>query len=201
LPEGGQEVPAGGVLDVGQELGALAHEVAAAAEEVPGRAHLAGVDVGHRQHPAPQQHGNLVGIDLVVLGFAPVDCLHIEGVTQDEGDPLLRAEVGNPVPGEDALDRYHQVLAVCREGGEEVLRSGRAIAVDAHLALGIQHTDVHPSGVQIDPTIVSSRCVASPMRDDRCSPQRGAGHGSRAVPTHRETSRGMSPSPHDPFLI
>src|SRR3990172_7002943 len=41
------------------------------------------------------------------------------------------------------------------DSGEEVLGGGGAIAVDAHLAFGVQHTDVHPSGVQIDPTVVS----------------------------------------------
>lgn len=76
-------------------------------------------------------------------------------VAQDEGDPLLRAEVGDPAPGEDTLDGHHDVLAVRRDRGQQVLRGGGAIAMDAHLALGVQPTDVHPSGVQIDPTVVA----------------------------------------------
>ena len=34
-----------------------------------------------------------------------------EGMAQDELDPLLGAEIGQPVPGENALDSDHQVLA------------------------------------------------------------------------------------------
>jgi hypothetical protein len=31
----------------------------------------------------PKQHGNLVGVDLVGLGFASVDGFHVEGVSED----------------------------------------------------------------------------------------------------------------------
>jgi hypothetical protein len=96
-----------------------------------------------------------VGIDLVVLGFAPVDGLHVQRMPEDEGDPLLCAEIGEPVPREDAFYGHHQVLAIRRDGGEEVLRSGRAIMMDANLTVRVQHADVHPPRVQVNPTIVS----------------------------------------------
>ena len=115
-----QHVLTRGVLDVREQLGSLAREVAASAQQVPGGAHLARVHVGHREHPAAQKDGDLVGIDLVVLGLAPVDGLHVQGVAEDEGDPLLGAQIGEPVPREDALHGHHQVLAVRSDGGEEV---------------------------------------------------------------------------------
>jgi hypothetical protein len=41
--------------------------------------------------------GNLVGIDLVVFGVAAMDGLHLESVTQDESNPFLGAEIGEPL--------------------------------------------------------------------------------------------------------
>jgi phosphohistidine phosphatase SixA len=41
-------------------------------------------------------------------------------VAEDEGDPLFRAEIREPVPCEDAFHGHHEVLAVRRDGGEEV---------------------------------------------------------------------------------
>jgi hypothetical protein len=35
-----------------------------------------------------------------MFGLAPVNGFHLEGVSQDEGNALFRAEVGEPVPGE-----------------------------------------------------------------------------------------------------
>jgi len=89
-----------------------AHEVAAPAEQVPRGAHRAGVDIGHGQHAAAQEHGDLVGVDLVVLSLAAVDGFHVQGVAEDEGEAFARAQVGDPIPGEDALDGHHEVVAV-----------------------------------------------------------------------------------------
>ena len=74
----------------------------------------------------------------------------------------MRAEVGHPVPGEDALHRHHDVLAVRADRGEQVLGRGRPVAVDQDLALGVEHADVHPPGVQIDSTVVSVRRGVEP---------------------------------------
>jgi hypothetical protein len=37
-------------------------------------------------------------IDLIVLRFAPMDGFHVEGMAEDEGNPFLRAEIGQPGP-------------------------------------------------------------------------------------------------------
>jgi hypothetical protein len=114
-----------------------------------------GIDIGHRERAAAQQHGDLVGIDFVVFGFATVNGFHIKGMAEDKGDFLLGAEIGEPVPGEDALDGDGHVLSVRRDGFEEQLRTARHIAVQENLAVSIQDTDVHRSGMQIDPAVVS----------------------------------------------
>ena len=101
-----------GILDVGEKLGAFAHQVHAAAQQVTGGSHQSGIDIGHRQHAAAQQDRNFVSVDFVVLRFAAVDGFHVKRMTQDKGDISLAAQVGQPVPGEDALYGDGHVLSV-----------------------------------------------------------------------------------------
>jgi hypothetical protein len=53
-----------------------------------------------------------VSVDFIVLGFAPMNGFHIEGVAHDTDDPFFGAEVGQPIPSEEALHGYDEVLAV-----------------------------------------------------------------------------------------
>ena len=112
------------VADVGEELASLAHEEEPTPEQITRSAHPARIDVGLGETAATQHHRELVRVDLVVLGLGPVDRLHIEGVTEDEGDLLARAQVGEPVPAEDALDANHEALAVGPGRLEEGSRLG-----------------------------------------------------------------------------
>ena len=77
-----------------------------------------------RQHAAAQEQGDLVAVDLVVLGLAAVNGLHVQGVAEHEGDVPRGAEIGQPVPGEHALDADDQFLAVEADRVEEVDRAG-----------------------------------------------------------------------------
>ena len=43
------------------------------AQKVAGGTHLSRIDVRHGDHPAAKQHGNLVGINFIILGLAAVD--------------------------------------------------------------------------------------------------------------------------------
>lgn len=52
-----------------------------------------------------------MGVESVVLGFTAVDSLHIEGVTEDEVDAFLAAEISEPVPAEDTLGGDDQFVA------------------------------------------------------------------------------------------
>src|SRR5437764_11747667 len=66
-----------------------------AAQQVAGRAHLAGIDIGVGEVVVTQQGGDLVGVDSVVLRLAAVDGLHVKGVAEDKGEALLATEVGD----------------------------------------------------------------------------------------------------------
>ena len=112
--EVGQVILASGILDMSKELGSFSHEVISSSEEISGGSHSCGIDIGMREHTASEQGGDLMGVDLVVFGFSSVDGFHVEGMAEDEGDGLSRAEVSDPVPGEHALDSHDDVLS---EGG------------------------------------------------------------------------------------
>jgi hypothetical protein len=125
-----------------------------AAQQVAGGPHRGRIDVGLGEHPAPQQDGDLVGVDPVVLGFAAVDGFHIEGVPEDEADPFGGAEIGEPVPGEHALDGNDEVFAVRGDRVEERLRGRPEVAVQQDLARLVEDAQIHRAGVEIDAAVV-----------------------------------------------
>jgi hypothetical protein len=86
-----------------------------------------------------------------------VDVLHGQGVAQREGDALVFAQVGQPVPGEHALDADDEVLAVRLDGVEELVGAGGQVLGEDGLALVVENVDVHGSGVQIDAAVKSVR--------------------------------------------
>ena len=131
-----------------------------------------GIDVGLREHAAAEQDGDLVGVDLVVFGLAAVDGLHVEGVAQDEGDAFLGAEVGEPVPGEHALDGDDESVAIGRNGLEKRSPGWLACCGAAGSRRpGSRMQTIHGPGVQVDaavelvllgvesPEVSSSACV------------------------------------------
>jgi hypothetical protein len=62
------------------------------------------IDVSLGEHSTTQYHGDLMSVDAIVLGFATVDGFHVEGVAEHEVDAFTSAQIGEPIPGEDALD-------------------------------------------------------------------------------------------------
>ena len=119
----------------------------AAAEQVAGGAQLRRVDIGLREHPAPEQDRNLVGGNLVVLGLAPVNGFPIEGVAQDKGDAFLRAEIRQPLPGEHTFDPDDEIVAVWGADAQKGVGRGRQILMDQLCAVLIENTDIHRSGM------------------------------------------------------
>jgi hypothetical protein len=80
LLDGGEVILTVRMLDVGQQLRPFARERHAAPEQVPRGAHRGGLDVRLGDHTAAEEHRNLVGIALIVFGFASMDGLHGEGM-------------------------------------------------------------------------------------------------------------------------
>jgi len=108
-----------GVLDMGNELSPFSCEVSATPEQISGGAHIGRINIGHGHHAAPEQGRDLICVYFVVLGFAAMDGFHIESVAQDEGNILFTAEIGEPVPGEDAFNGNDNVLSERCDGLQE----------------------------------------------------------------------------------
>jgi hypothetical protein len=89
---------------------------------------------------------------------------HVERVTEDEGDVLLRAQVGEPVPTVDALDGDDQILAKRRDREEEPLWIAGQAAVQQHHALAVDDAEVQRPRVEVDPAVVLVRRVVEPHR-------------------------------------
>ena len=119
----------------------------AAPQEIPRGAHLGGIDRGLGEHTAPQQDRNLVGVDVIVLGFAPMNRFHIESVPQDKGDPLLGTEIRQPLPGAQAFHSHDEVFPLGSNDPQERFRGGWQILVPQLRAALIQNTDVHRLGM------------------------------------------------------
>ena len=93
------------------------------------------------------------GVDLVGLGLAAVDGLHVQGVSQDEGDVVLLAEVGEPVPGEHALAGDGETVAAGSDGAEEGVGSGGDGLAEGDGAGGIEDAQGDGPGVEIDTAV------------------------------------------------
>jgi hypothetical protein len=72
----------------------------------------------------PRRSRTAIFWDAIVFGFAAVDGFHVERVAQDELDSFLRAQIGQPVPAEDAFDGHDQIVAIGLDGFQEHLGTG-----------------------------------------------------------------------------
>ncbi|HEV8718281.1 MAG TPA: hypothetical protein VGX03_36375 [Candidatus Binatia bacterium] len=70
-----------------------------------------------------------MGLDLLVLGFAAMNRLPREGVPQDKGDPFLRTEVRQPLPGEHTFAPDDEGFARGRDNPQERCGGGGQILV------------------------------------------------------------------------
>ena len=72
------------------------------------------------------------------------------GVAEDEGDALIGAEIGQPVPAEDALGPDDQVVAEGGDGLEEELRLAPELLVQPDLSLLVEDAEVEIAAMEID---------------------------------------------------
>ena len=85
-----------------------------------------------------------------------MDGLHCQGVAEHERDAFGRADIGDPIQGEHALDRHHQSVAVERDDLEECLRRRWHVPVHKYLTGAVEDADVHRLHVEIDPAPTSA---------------------------------------------
>jgi hypothetical protein len=64
---------------------------------------------------------------------------HVQGVAEDESDSLSSAEVGQPIPGEDALDGDDKILAKRGDGIEKDNGVGGKVSVEECFPFMVEH--------------------------------------------------------------
>ena len=75
-------------------------------------------------------------------------------MAEDKGDLVLGAEVSEPVPIEDALRRYDQVLAIGLDGFEKASAVAGKVLVKQDVALGVQNAQIKGAGMKVDAAVV-----------------------------------------------
>jgi hypothetical protein len=73
-----------------------------------------------------------------------------ESMTEDKRDAGVGTEVGEPVPGEPAVDGDHHSLSRRSNDVQEGLWGGFHVAVHKDLAALVENADVHRAGMQVD---------------------------------------------------
>jgi len=153
FPDLRQVILAVGMPDLREPRGTFPRERHATPQESTRSAHLRRRDIRLRQQAATQQDGNLLGGDRVVCGLATMDRLHREGRAQDKRQPLLRPEIGEPIPREETCDGDDKPLALRSNGLEKGCGSCWHVAVQHDRAVLTQDTDVQGAGMQVDAAV------------------------------------------------
>lgn len=143
-----------GILDMGEKFCSFTSQMHSSTEEVAGGAHRLRIDIGHGDHAASEQNGDFMGIDLVIFCLSAMDGFHIEGVSQYKGDMLLGTEIGDPVPGEDALNGHNDVFPESFDGFKKDLRVGSDIALKNKVSFLVEDAEVHGFCMKIDSAVV-----------------------------------------------
>jgi hypothetical protein len=138
-----------GVLDMGDEFSPFPGKMSAPPEQISGGAHVGRINIGHRHHTTPEQGRYLICVYFVVLGFAVMNRFHIERVAQDEGNVLFIAEIGEPVPSEDALYCYNNIFAVRSYTLQKNIGVCFNIPVKNDLALLVEDAKIHCPCVKV----------------------------------------------------
>ena len=79
-----------------------------------------------------------------------MDRSHVKGVPQREGDLVVFAEIGEPVPGEHALAADDETRAIRCDSVAKRLGVGRQIGFEDGVASVIEDVGTHASCVEID---------------------------------------------------
>jgi hypothetical protein len=120
-----------GVEDVAHQQAALAHQVGPPSQKITRCPHFCRVRICHGKGTALEQFGDLIGIDLVVFGLAAMDGLHVQGVSQYEGDMMFGAKISHPIPGKHAFDTNNDVLKKGKDDIEQQSGIGLDVLMDS----------------------------------------------------------------------
>jgi hypothetical protein len=114
-----------------------------------------GIGVGQGEVTALEESGDGLGVVSVALGFAAVDGFHGPGVSEGEGEVVIAAEVGQPVPAVHALAADYDSVAEGRNGVEEGFGGDAEVTAEEGLSVVVEDDEEEGPGVQIDSGVES----------------------------------------------
>ena len=144
----------GGILDMRQKFGPFPGEMHSASQQVTGGAHSGRIDIGQRKHSTSREHGDLVGVDSVVLGLSSVDGFHVKGMSENEFDAFFSTQIGDPIPGEGAFDGNDKIVSVSFYSFQESVPVCFDVPVEENLPLAVNDAQIHGFCVQVDSAII-----------------------------------------------
>jgi hypothetical protein len=101
-----------------------------------------------------QEHGNVLGLKAVILGFAPMDGFPIQRMPKDKRHAFTGTVVGQPIPGEESVRRRHDhICLVGRDGLQKRCWASWQVPVEKHLSALVEDTEIHGAGMQIEATV------------------------------------------------
>jgi hypothetical protein len=74
-------------------------------------------------------------------------------MAENEGNVFFTAEIGEPIPGEDAFNGNDNVLSIWSNGFEKDLRVCFDIPVKYDLSFLVEDAEIHRPGMQIDAAV------------------------------------------------
>jgi hypothetical protein len=89
------------------------------------RPHRGGIDRRLGPHAPAEEHGDFLGVALVIVGLAAVDRFHSARVAEDHREAFWRPQVGAPVPRQAALHGDHHAPPLRALGRSFLLGTAR----------------------------------------------------------------------------
>ena len=88
----------------------MADDASTPTQQIAGGPHPLGIDLSQREITTAHEPGDLEGINTVVLGFAPINGLHIKRVAQDKVDAVFFTQFRDPIPAVHAFDTHGEII-------------------------------------------------------------------------------------------
>lgn len=136
------------------DLGPQARKPDPAPKQISNRTVLGAAAVGFREEVGPEKIGDLLAVNLVILGLRALDGLHVEGMSESEVNPRVGARIAEPVPIERALTGDGQVMSIRLDQLQEIAEVVVAdVSMQQDLAFAVHDAGVHALGMQVDSAV------------------------------------------------
>jgi len=123
-------------------------------QDIPGGAHLPGVDIGYGKGATTKNPGDLLCIELVGFGFGTVDSFHVKGMTENKMNIFFGAKISEPVPSESTFGSNTDILSEWLDDFQEGFGAGPDVVVKNGFTCLVKNPDIHGPGMKIDSAVI-----------------------------------------------